>query len=1025
MISTIVFAAALSLPANARAVRIAADTWPSIVDLEKAEPLQKGERLWWWSPDCAPSRMTAESPEAKCQPATPLAVRVLDERSKFVAGTRVIWGTAEMLSDLPETMLPSATAADDGSVTIALPSGAPVYVRAAGPKAASWWQYVAATRAPLSIRTSPAIALAVTIRIPGGGATRSIVEIAPIALTASPSDVRSWAAAERDTVSFLPMPAMPVSYTAWCDDAVAQEGTAMTAAFPRSLALARGMRAEALVVDAKRIAVRGAAVEAVFKLHGASRGLRRRASSDANGRFVLRGLPAGMVQLLVRKSGYATVVRMQKLEPAAAIADFVLRPSRSVVVQVVDGAGRPVAGAEIRTTEGVRATAGKDGLAPLDGVPAGEDFSIDVRAAGFREAELPVAANAKSPIKAALSRGVGVTATLRNERREPAGPGTVMVVNNGGRHLERLDASGRIDIGGLAAGTLSLEIRADGAAPYAVTERTVRDDEQLDLGELLLPRGASMRGRIVSRSGGSPIANARVRALRRGGFGPIGAFVMRDWAEAFSGGDDGAFVIAGVESGPQVLLIESAGFASRVVSAELRAGAEAVLDLGAIELDRGRELIVDCTPTRRCGNEARLLFAGVDLPWAFVGGAMQEGSAHLLPASSGQAMLRILDNGRLVEERPVEVSAQSDVTRVSVKLVSAAVTGTVTAAGRPRDSGQVHLERVSADSHVMPVYVESRTAEGQVAGSRWISDTPAVQMADVDPAGRFRFADVQPGTYKASYRRNGSSTAAMTVTVPESERFDFTIDLPPGELRGRVTDEAAVPIRLAGVEVRDASGELRATQTDASGEFAMSGLVPGHARLRASTRNAEGTAEVEIDPTRIAAANVVLKARERKRTAIAVTDPSGQPLSGALVFLLGSGGPLAGVATTDSSGTANFTLSQPLTTPAAAYHSAYGWSWLAPQTIGSADGPECTIRMNARTGCVVVSSAKPASVDLYAPSGIPLGSAFAFLGIPISVTPGGEMRVPGLPPGAYTLRAGQYQASADVRADRDARVTFH
>jgi protocatechuate 3,4-dioxygenase beta subunit len=359
-----------------------------------------------------------------------------------------------------------------------------------------------------------------------------------------------------------------------------------------------------------------------------------------------------------------------------------------------------------------------------------------------------------------------------------------------------------------------------------------------------------------------------------------------------------------------------------------------------------------------------------------------------------------------------------------VKLVSAAVTGTVSSAGRPRQAGQVQLQRVTGANHVMPVYVTSQTPEGQQTSSSWITDTPEVQIAPVDASGRFQFDDVQPGQYTAAYRFNGTSAAPVAVTVPESERYDFSIELPLGEVRGHVTDEEAVPVRFAVVEIRDTNGEMHTAQTDGSGEFSVIGLPAGNAAVRAANREGEGKAEVTIEPPKVPVADVILKKHDQKPATVAVLDPSGQPLPGATVFLLGSGAMPTAIGTTDGTGVATFRLSQPLSTPVAAYQSAYGWSWVSARTLGSDDAAECTIRMIAGTGCVVVSSKAAAAVDLFASSGISLGGAFSFLGVPVSVAPGGELRLSGLPPGAYTLRAGAFQTAAEVQSGREARVTI-
>jgi len=181
---------------------------------------------------------------------------------------------------------------------------------------------------------------------------------------------------------------------------------------------------------------------------------------------------------------------------------------------------------------------------------------------------------------------------------------------------------------------------------------------------------------------------------------------------------------------------------------------------------------------------------------------------------------------------------------------------------------------------------------------------------------------------------------------------------------------------------------------------------------------------VTIEPPRVPVADVILRRHDQKPATVAVVDPSGQPLSGATVFLLGSGAMPSAVGTTDGSGIATFRLSQPINTSVAAYQNAFGWMWLSARTLGTDDAEECTIRMVSGTGCVVVSSKAAAAVDLYAPSGISLGGALSFLGVPVSVAPGGELRLSGLPPGAYTLRAGAYRASTEVQAGKEVRVSI-
>ena len=1025
MTFAILVVAALSLPPPAHAVRIAADSWPSSVDIERVEVPQKGEKLWWWSSDCAPARLTSEAAPTDCRGGSPTAIRIVDEHGRKVAGVKIVWGTTEMLTDIPETMLPTATTAEDGTISIIAPAKEAFFVRAAGPRLASWWQKVAGSQTTVSIRASEAADLATRVQLPGGvAATRSIVEVEPVSVVSSAVDIRSWAVSERDAVALLPMPRMPIRYNAWSDEASPRTGVISTDAFPRTLSLPRGGRVDGHLFAAKK-ALSEATIEAVFRMTGAARGLKRRARSDANGRFAVRGLATGPVQLIVRKPGFATVLRALTIEGAMTIDDIVMRPARTVTVRVADRDGRPVAGAEVRTTEGVYGKCDANGVATLDSVPAGEDVDLTASAKSFRTTSVVVAADAKGKTDVVLSRGVRVIATIfKAGTHDPAGPGNVMITSNGSHRIEPFESSGKIDIGGLEAGKLSLEIRAAGSMPYLLPERTVRDDEEIKLGALLLPKGGSFIGRLVARTTAAPIANAHVRVLRRSASGPILSFVMRDWVEAISG-EDGAFTVAGVQPGPQVLFVEANGFASRVITADLREDADAPLDLGAVDLDHARELIVNCMPARRCGSEARLLLASAEFPWATVSGSMQDGAAHILPASSGTATLRLLNNGQIVDERSVDISSQTDATTIDIKLHSTNVTGTVSSSGRPRTGGRVDLARVAGGNHVMPVYMESRTPEGQVASGGAITDMPERQTADVDSAGHFVFTDVRPGMYDASYRQDGTTSPFLQVTVPEIERFDFQIDLPPGEVRGRIVDASSAPVAHAIVEARDATGQQQVAASDASGEFSISGIAPGHVVVRATRSDREGSAEADIEPPRAAQVEIVLHKKEQTNSEIAVSTPNGQPLSGAVVFLLGSGAFPAGVATTDVSGIATFHLSEALTAPAAAYSASYGWSWMGPKSVGLDNTSQTPIRMCAMTGTLIVSCARSANIELFTPSGMSVASAFSMIGVPVTAAPGRDLRLAGLPPGTYTLQAGLFRTSAEVEAGKDSRVSIH
>src|SRR5918996_5795777 len=117
----ILVAVALSLPPSSQAVRVSADSWPSVADVAAVEAPKGGEKLWWWSDHCAPVRLTADAPQAECGKTRMAIIRVVDQRGRAVAASKIVWGSSEMLSDLPEAMLPDAVTAEDGKIAIPLP----------------------------------------------------------------------------------------------------------------------------------------------------------------------------------------------------------------------------------------------------------------------------------------------------------------------------------------------------------------------------------------------------------------------------------------------------------------------------------------------------------------------------------------------------------------------------------------------------------------------------------------------------------------------------------------------------------------------------------------------------------------------------------------------------------------------------------------------------------------------------------------------------------------------------------------
>ncbi|HYC62388.1 MAG TPA: carboxypeptidase-like regulatory domain-containing protein [Thermoanaerobaculia bacterium] len=780
----ILLATALALPPGAEAVRIGEDRWPE--KAEKRDAPKTGQRLWWWSRDCAPQLLTPEVPAIECKAPVVRRVHVVDRDSnKKLPGARVIWGTEAMLADIPDAMLPFAIADAEGNALVHVPADDGVRVRVDGPRIASWWQ-----SAETKLAAVPASPQSLNMNVEGEPATFVLVQFELPNLGGS-TGPRSWAVARDGRVTLPALPPVPMMMIAWSRTSAPMAMNVEAAALPRTLELPRGMEVSGRIVDSRRRPLEGAAIEAVFAIANLPRGLRRRVQSTRAGTFVIRGIPAAPVQLTFRKTERATLVRGIDAGSETDLGDITLHPARSIVVRVIDADGQPVAGARVRAAAGALGTTGKDGTARLEAIAADDEVSIHVTASGFRDAETSADPDAKSPLVVEMSRGVRVIGRVTrlwsaatpvaafqcrsascgaapeagaSAWKAPADAAAlhmdVLVMNNGGQHIERFDESGAIDIGGLDEGTLALEIRAPGFRPHAIPQRTVLTGETVDLGALELSEGAMLSGRVVDRENDAPLSGVHVRVLRPRAMGAGVAVAMNDWIETTSD-EDGAFRVAGLASGPHVLLFDAAGFAPRVMNAEAR---EKESEAVEVELDRARVLSIECAPIARCGSDVRLLYAGSAHPWASIPAALQEGKARIVSAPPGQAVLRFVRSGAVVHERTVHIGMAAE-TAVQVWLATATLRGTIMTAGRARrDGGTVEL-RSRAASGGIPVYVEHRTPDGLSTGGAWQSEIPSFATAVVDDAGNFVFEELNLGEYDATYRGDDVSSKTLAIVV--------------------------------------------------------------------------------------------------------------------------------------------------------------------------------------------------------------------------------------------------------------------
>lgn len=994
--------------------------------------LSEGESLWWWSPDCAPKRFDWPLPEKlACEPSAKRAVSFRTAAGSVSRGTPVRWGTADMLKDLPDMLLPEAVTGEDGRAAVPASAKATVFVRAAGPSLAGPW-----------LRVGPGSAPAATVALP---ASASSIKV--LAATGEPAGRLSAELTIRDGLyraesggRTLDLPPLPrdevVSYLIWDKVSAPLQGKCRVSALPAMVRLpAPGLvRARCLeILDAEERPIPGAKLEATFILPGGARGLRRTAVSGATGSAVLTGLlPDTVADLLVTHEGHAPVKKkLRVVEGVNDLGRIVLETGRRMVVRVgreLDG--KPLPGADLRVSElGIRASSDEKGLITLAAVPAEPPPRAWVSASGFLGKWLPLSPEGDdAPLDVRLQKAASLTArVVFADTGEPAGPGRVVLEWDGGAtytyDFARPGQMGALELLNLPAGKLTLEVRADGLCPLRLPPRTLVPGENVALGEIRLSRGLSISGVVLSELSGQPLAGAEIRAPRPSPFG-LRLSVLRGDVATASTDADGRFRVGGLAPGTYSVLIEAPGHgpllrAGLVVSEEATSGD---LDLGTIGLSEAREIDLTCRPEGRCGSQAQLLLGGPENDWAAVSASLEKGHGHLYQVPAGSFSLRLAERGATIVTRQIDVARDRPVTPIEITLPSVEVLGEVLQGGRSVSEGTVLFRAAGSVDRQPAIFLTPRTESGSEAETQVVGDLPRSASASVDSNGRFSIADLIPGAYEVTYSGPGGAAKPRHVDVPEAARFAVRLELPEADVTGSVVDEHGTAPGWANVTVTDREGTVRSTRADKEGRFRLTGLARGRVVVKARNDDAEASEEVEIREAGNEV-NLVLKAKPAPRLLVEVAGASGEPLPGALVFLVEDGSPPR-PATADTDGTAHYKLrDETHRVQVAAFHPSQGWAF--SDSIAASPGEaRLGIAMARSTGGLLVLSEKAASaVSIVTPRGFALEMLMGLLGLSGTAAPGEPLRLRGLPPGLYQVASpGRTPVSATVAGGEERTV---
>lgn len=340
--------------------------------------------------------------------------------------------------------------------------------------------------------------------------------------------------------------------------------------------------------------------------------------------------------------------------------------------------------------------------------------------------------------------------------------------------------------------------------------------------ELKLPQGHTLRGRVVSRDGGEPVAQAKVTAGNalppaggfRGGGGPRVQQLPPEERAAAESGVDGRFQLTGLAAGTYAVEATSVGHSHARTRAAVPREGELLLELPAAAVIEGRVLTSSGSPASGAEVTAMSNASGKAMTFAAQGGGfsleVEPGTHHLTAQLAPEAG---------AQGEPIAVAAGRTVRGVVIQLGAAAsVAGTVFAqsSGRPLPGASVTL-------------VVSQSAS--IAG-----------LATTDGAGTFSIGGLAPGSYDAAIHADSyTDVLRRGVTVAAGQVFPLQAGLTgTGSVAGLVADSAGRPLPGAVVQLTGGFGPggLTGAQAEAvtgtDGRYRLDNLSPGTVRLIAA-----------------------------------------------------------------------------------------------------------------------------------------------------------------------------------------------
>jgi protocatechuate 3,4-dioxygenase beta subunit len=577
------------------------------------------------------------------------------------------------------------------------------------------------------------------------------------------------------------------------------------------------------------------------------------ATTDAKGRFRLQGLTSAPQTVSARVPGLGSGSKSGALPGRPA--DIYLFPGATLSGTIWGPGDLRVAGAVVRAEPDAP---GFRSMPPATVSDAQGRYEI----AGLRPGTYRLLARHKDFAPELLSgvlveRGADAQADISLDKgtaivgRLVAGPeqtvaGRVSVQELDGqpappalRDVVRAEAGadGRFRLELMPSGAHVVGVTAPGYASKRVDVHVRPGARDVDLGDVELEAGLTIRGRVHDRAG--PIAGAAIRAATRR---PMAMNSFESISEA-----DGSFVLAGLEPGAYRVNVYAPGYAATDLPAQ--AGAERVDVLlapggsiaGTVVDDAGRPVDafqVNANPVQREGMQGGMVISGPRFQ-----------SAN---GTDGRFVIEDLGEGTYVVNASATGRASANVSNLKVSAGSTTDAGTIRLLAGGTVRGTV------TDSAGTPVPGAVVSARGPGRDFMFGSEPQGVS----DPSGAFEIGGVPAGTVEvvASHPNYADGRASGIEVDPVKGAAEARIVLSQGgRVEGWVRRRDNTGIAGAYVNVMPAPGAGPPPPrsgpgmlvTTADGGFVAEHVPPGRATVTLMTRTGSGYTSAQFQDVEV------------------------------------------------------------------------------------------------------------------------------------------------------------------------------